>query len=102
MLNAHSRDVRRDLVDCHQLHRTIMRGFTDLPADPSASRDARARLGVLFRLEQHPRTGMPSLLVQSVVEPDWRRLPGRYLLETGGEPPNPDQKSVDGVYAAIR
>jgi CRISPR system Cascade subunit CasE len=102
MLNARNREVRRDLVDCHELHRTILRGFPDLPADSSASGDARARLRVLFRLESHSRTGVASVIVQSVAEPDWSRLPEGYLLETRGEPPNPDQKSVDAAYAAIR
>jgi CRISPR system Cascade subunit CasE len=104
ILNARHRDVRRDLADCHQLHLTVMGGFPDL-SDGSdgqaAAGDARARLGVLFRLESHPRTGLVSVLVQSVAAPDWSRLPDGYLLETGGAPSNPDCKGLDAAFAAI-
>ena len=101
ILSVRSRDVRRDLANCHELHRTILRGFPGLPAEPGANGDARARLGVLFRVESHPRTGATSVLVQSSVEPDWSHLPSGYLLETGGAPPNPERKSVDAAYASI-
>src|SRR6059058_1128820 len=102
VLDARSREARRDLADCHELHRTILRGFPDLPADRSAAGDARARLGVLFRVESHLHTGVASVVVQSVAEPDWSRLPDGYLLDTGGAPPNPARKTVDEAYAAIR
>lgn len=102
ILNLRSREVRRDLADCHELHRTILRGFPALPADPTATGEARARLGVLFRLEGDPRTGAASVLVQSAAEPDWSGLAPGYLLETGGAPPNPERKSIDAAYGAIR
>lgn len=102
ILNVRSYEARRDLADCHELHRTILRGFPDLPDDPTATGDARARLGVLFRLESHPRTGATSVLVQSIAVPDWSRLPAGYLLETGNALPNPDCKAVAAAYAAIR
>jgi len=102
ILNVRCREVRRDLADCHDLHRTILRGFPDLPPTGVTIGDARARLGVLFRMESHPRTGAASVLVQSVAEPDWSRLPDGYLLDTRGAPPNPDRKTIDGAYSAIR
>lgn len=102
ILNARSREVRRDLADCRALHRTVMGAFPDLSADPATVGNARTLLGVLFRLESHPDTGAASVVVQSVPEPDWSRLPDGYLLKTAGAPPNPDRKNVDAAYAAIR
>lgn len=65
-LNPRSRQIRRDLADLHQLHRTIMSGFPD--TDDAAARHAH---GVLYRLE--PLTdGPPKLLVQSSTEPAWQ------------------------------
>ena len=49
-LNLRSRQVRADLADVHDLHRTIMRNF-----DPGAGN--RASQQVLFRLE--PMTDAP-------------------------------------------
>jgi CRISPR system Cascade subunit CasE len=91
-LNPHNRDVRRDLADCHNLHRTIMNAFPQ--ADGSAARD---EFGVLFRVESQ-RDGKVILLVQSQVEPDWSRLLGGYLLEAGG---NPACKPVSSHYAGL-
>jgi CRISPR system Cascade subunit CasE len=102
ILNGRSREVRRDLADCHDLHRTILRGFPDVSADQTANGDARSRLGVLFRLETDTRTGAARVLVQSVAEPDWGRLPDGYLLKGAGGLPNPDQKAVGPAFAAIR
>lgn len=96
ILNPRSRDVRRDLADCQQLHRSVMSGFPNL----AAPGDARARLGILYRLETHPRTGMPTLLVQSAIEPNWSQLPAGYLLDTAGVP-NPDCKPVGPIYDAL-
>ena len=55
ILNPRSRAVRRELADCQELHRTIMAGFPDVPSDG----DARSQLGVLYRLDIHPRTVHP-------------------------------------------
>jgi CRISPR system Cascade subunit CasE len=101
MLNGRSREVRRDLADCHELHRTILRGFPDLSEGSGAGGDARARLGVLFRLETDERSGAARVLVQSRVAPDWGRLPAGYVLESGGGQ-NPEQKEVGEAFAAIR
>lgn len=102
ILNPRSRDVRHDLSNCHDLHRTIMRGFPDLRADSSpVNGDVRAQLGVLFRLETHPRVDTASVMVQSRVAPDWTGLPGGYLLDSNGQLLNPDTKRVDGAYATI-
>jgi len=57
-----------DLADVYRLHRTVMSAFP--PDLPAAER-------VLFRVETAPE-GYPALLVQSLVRPDWRRLPAGY------------------------
>jgi CRISPR system Cascade subunit CasE len=92
ILNQRSCEARRDLADCHDLHRTIMSAFPQ--ADGAAARD---EFGVLFRVESR-RDGKVILLVQSQVEPDWSRLPVGYLLETGG---NPACKLVSSHYAGL-
>jgi CRISPR system Cascade subunit CasE len=92
ILNPFTTSVRRDLADCHDLHRTIMSAFPQ--ADGAAARD---EFGVLFRVETG-RDGKVVLLVQSRVEPDWLRLPGGYLLEADG---NPACKPVLNHYARL-
>ena len=70
-LNLRSRDVQKDLRDCHDLHRTVMCLFGDMPDE-----DVRKTLGVLYRLEQ-TRASL-HLLVQSLAEPNFDRLKPRY------------------------
>lgn len=67
-----------------------------------ASSDARARLGVLYRVETAPDTGWNIILVQSHEEPKWGVLPGSYLIDTCGGVENPDTKQVDTAYASLR
>ncbi len=96
VLNARHRLVQTDLADCQALHRRVMSGFPDVTAP-----QARAALGVLYRLDPGLPGGGPILLVQSRTIPDWSRLPAGYLSEgeeTGG---NPACKRVDGAFAAI-
>jgi CRISPR system Cascade subunit CasE len=91
LLNPRSSDVRRDLADCYQLHRTVMKGFPDLPD----AADVRARLGVLYRLDTDRRSGAITLIVQSRAEPDWSRLPRDYMLGA------PQTKPIDSALASI-
>ncbi len=86
ILNPRSRPVQRDLADPYQLHRTVMSGF---PATlPNTER-------VLYRLDEDPRAGRLSLLVQSQEPPDWSALPADYLLP-------PDPFDPVGVNPAVR
>lgn len=94
MLNHRSRQVRRDLADCQQLHRTIMSAFPQAPEGESA----RARFGVLHRVEVARESGDVALLVQSRERPDWGRLPAGYLLETAD---NPACKPLSQLYDRI-
>lgn len=103
ILNPRDRWVRRDLADCHALHRTVMSGFPNLASGgaSAAAGDARAQLGVLYRLEPQARTDRISLLVQSAGMPAWTFADG-YLLDLAGELPNPDTKSLDRLVEALR
>jgi CRISPR system Cascade subunit CasE len=73
-LNPRSRQVRSELGNLYELHRTLMQAFPDGADGPGR---------VLFRLEEDRRSMPPQLLVQSEASPDWRphkELPD-YLLE---------------------
>lgn len=96
ILNPRSRAVRRDLADCQALHRRVMAGFPDLP-----DKSARAHFGVLYRLDVHPRTATPTLLVQSREAPDWSSLEAGYL-EVRGDGSNPSCKSIAETYDALQ
>jgi CRISPR system Cascade subunit CasE len=88
VLNPTSRQVQREIGDPYNLHRTIMNAF----------QDRRAEDGVLHRLEIHPRSGQPLLLIQSLEEPDFTSLEGKgYLLETDPftDLPNPAVKRFE-------
>jgi CRISPR system Cascade subunit CasE len=90
--------VRRDIADCHRLHRTLLRAF---PEAPEATQ-AREHFGLLYRAEpyeRHPR--LVRVLVQSTVEPDWLRLPPDYLGPSPDERSNPALRTVDEVYERI-
>jgi CRISPR system Cascade subunit CasE len=76
VLNPRDPRVRRDLANCQELHRTLLCAFPDGVAGDGVG--ARAQYGLLYRTEQDPRTGDVQVLVQSAVEPDWRRLPAAY------------------------
>lgn len=81
LLNPYSRQVQRETADPYNLHRTLMRAF-HLQRDQAA---------VLYRLEIHPRTGLPLLLVQSQAQPEWHRLPNPdYLLPADPFHPTPN------------
>jgi CRISPR system Cascade subunit CasE len=92
LLNVRRNAVRNDLHDCNQLKRTVLRAF---PRVDEADGDVRDRFGVLYRVDQDPRSGVPALLVQSREQPDWSRLrehDPEYVLAS------PDCKDVGAVY----
>lgn len=74
ILNPLCRDVARAIRDAQQLHRLVLLGFGD--ADGAA---ARAKHGVLHRLEIDHTSGALALYVQSASAPDWSRLPAGAL-----------------------
>ncbi len=92
-LNPRSRQVRSELANPYEMHRTVMHAFAG-----RADKDDR----VMFRLEIHPRSGIPILLVQSPPKPDWGFLvvpEKNYLLPLADCPPgvndNPAVKTFD-------
>lgn len=99
LLDPRSRAVQRDLGDCQALHRTIMAAYPRVSGDAEG---ARARHGVLFRLDQPARGPRPlTLLVQSTADPDWSSLPAGYLLDLADGSPSLACKRVDERYATI-
>ena len=65
-LNPRDRDARKWLSDCNQLHRTIMSGFGQ-----AQTPEARAELGVLYRVEETGGGAAVAVLVQSRDLPRW-------------------------------
>jgi CRISPR system Cascade subunit CasE len=85
-LNPRSRQVRREVAEPYEMHRTLLRGF---PATPSDER-------ILFRVDESRESGRWAALVQSRATPDWTHLsalPG-YLLGP------PQYKAFDLAFAA--
>ena len=94
VLNPRCRQVRRDLGDVHEMHRTVMSAFPR-----AANGQARAELGVLFRIEPNRHDGGNALLVQSEENPDWSDLPSDYLLPSGSAT---ESKPIKEVYRHLR
>jgi CRISPR system Cascade subunit CasE len=68
--------VRGDLGDCHRLHQKVMLGFPDrLQTSDNKQNECRKEWQILYRLEG------TVLLVQSSIEPNWKRLPEGYTLD---------------------
>ena len=65
VLDARHPQVRKEMVNRYELHRTISSAF---------SGDARPEIGLLYRLEISPQLNSPLLLVQSLISPDWTAL----------------------------
>ncbi len=94
LLNKGSREVRLDLNDCQQLHRTVMSAF---PMLEKKGLGARSECGVLYRLEAI-ENGKIALLVQSKLLPEWNKLPDKYVLST----PNSSLcKEIDFIYEQL-
>jgi len=95
ILNPRSRQVQRELADPYEMHRTICRAF------PNANFKDNEPSGILFRVDLHPKTGVPTLLVQSLQPPDWSHLLSNrkdYLLDEAALPlgvENPAWKEVN-------
>ncbi len=107
ILNPRSRQVQHELADPYELHRTISRAF------PDANYKDNEPSGILFRVDLHPRTRIPTLLVQSRHIPDWGFLSAEkkdYLLGVNDLPldvENPsfkemDLKLIEGQILAFR
>lgn len=107
ILNPRSRQVGNELADPYEMHRTICKAF------PDANFKDNEPSGILFRVDLHPRTYIPTLLVQSRQKPDWGFLlmEGKHYLLGENELPldveNPAIKEMtlqlrDGQVLAFR
>ncbi|MER3435877.1 MAG: type I-E CRISPR-associated protein Cas6/Cse3/CasE [Leptolyngbya sp. ERB_1_1] len=78
VLNGRDRTVQADLSNAHKLHQRIMQAFPDEQREHSVERSYRPRddWNILFRQEVENDV----VLVQSEIEPDWSKLPPRYLV----------------------
>jgi len=96
ILNPRARTVQKELANVYELHRTLMSAFPD---------DLPKHERTLFRVDTDPRTGVPTLLVQSHTQPDWSDLAQRerFLLPEAHWPPhifaNPAVKSFELDFA---
>ncbi len=70
-LNPRNRVVRRDLVDCRAMHRTLLRAFPTVPEE--STKKARDQFDLLYRVEPG-RRGDAQVLVQSAALPVWEHL----------------------------
>jgi len=98
ILNPRSRQVQRELADPYEMHRTICRAF------PGAIFQDNQPSGILFRVDIHPHTGVPTLLVQSHEMPDWSFLLApekNYLLPTDALPLDMENLAVKEVQLTL-
>ncbi len=99
ILNLRSRQVRSEMADLYEMHRTISRAYPEGTFRISRQEDSSS--GVLFRIDTNPHTGIPILLVQSRQKPDWSflQIPEKnYLLAAEDLPleiENPSVKELD-------
>jgi CRISPR system Cascade subunit CasE len=99
ILNPRSRQVRNELADPYELHRTINKAF------PDANFKDNEPSGILFRVDLHPRTHIPTLLVQSRQKPAWDVLLAEkknYLLEENDLPLGVENPAVKEMSLQLR
>jgi CRISPR system Cascade subunit CasE len=99
ILNPRSRQVRNELADPYELHRTVCKAF------PHANYKNNEPSGILFRVDLHPRTYIPTLLVQSNQTPDWKFLLAEkkgYLLEDSDLPLDVENPSFRELNLQLR
>lgn len=82
VFDAGKPNVRRDLTDCCQMHRSVMAPF---PGDG----EGRLGMGIQYRVE-----GESHVLIQSLVSPDPARCPAGYAIA--------GVKDVTGSFSAIK
>lgn len=99
ILNPRSRQVQHELADPYELHRTVCKAF------PNANYKDNEPSGILFRVDLHPRTHIPTLLVQSRQEPKWEFLSAEkkdYLLGANDLPLDVENPSFKEMNLELR
>ncbi|MDD5219466.1 MAG: type I-E CRISPR-associated protein Cas6/Cse3/CasE [Candidatus Bipolaricaulis sp.] len=100
LLNPQSRQVRTELAQPYEMHRTLMQAFEGYLAD--GENRGREKVGMLFRAEVDERDHRVVVYVQSLMEPEWSFLEdfGEYLLDTA-EGPTAICKDVSKAYGQL-
>lgn len=93
-LNLGHRDVRRDLGNAYDMHRTLARAFTGGPDETVQP--------FLWRLESSREGAPPTLLVQSQEEPCWEHLPTGYVQSQAQRSWTPEAVFRKGKAVAFR
>ena len=99
ILNPRSRQVRNELADPYEMHRTVCAAF------PNANYKDNESSGILFRVDVHPHTRVPTLLVQSHQQPDWSFLRAKgkdYLLGENNLPWDVENPAVKQLSLQLR
>jgi len=101
ILNPRSRQVRSELAQPYEMHRTLMRAFPKAPTDKEGK--AREKFGILFRADVDDRCNRVIVFVQSIIKPDWSFLDGHsdYLL-ADSDLPNLACKEVTEAYRELQ
>ncbi|HNY49010.1 MAG TPA: type I-E CRISPR-associated protein Cas6/Cse3/CasE, partial [Smithella sp.] len=101
ILDLNCRQVRSELAQPYEMHRTLMHAFDGYPICDGES--PREKFNVLFRADVDDQNGRAVVYVQSVVEPDWSYLDTckNYLLSEEGIS-NPAYKNVALSYLGLR
>lgn len=97
ILNPRSSEVRRDLGNPQELHKTISHGFEEVDKGETVSRidkgkgggevetkieaTPRNKFNILYRIDVDRNRGTAILLIQSTFKPDWRSLRSDYAAE---------------------
>jgi CRISPR system Cascade subunit CasE len=103
ILNPRSRQVRNELADPYEMHRTVCNAFPN--GLFKAERNEENTTNILFRVDLHPRTRIPTLLVQSRQQPDWSFLSAErkdYLLGENELPLDVENPAVKDLNLQLR
>lgn len=98
ILNPRSNQVRKEVGNPQELHRTISRAFPPIENSPDLKKHERKtprnQYNILYRLDIDRHRGKAFLLVQSEHKPDWNFLESNYSDEL-------ETKNIGENYGAV-
>lgn len=100
ILNPRSRQVQHELADPYELHRTVCKAFPEGVFKEARSEDNATN--ILFRVDLHPRTRIPTMLVQSRQKPEWSFLHKDYLLGDNELPLDVENPAIKEMNLQLR
>lgn len=102
ILDLNCRQVRNEIAQPYEMHRTLMHAFEGYTIDKEKE-NAREKFSVLFRVDVDDQNSRAVVYVQSVVEPDWAYLDTckNYLLSEEGIS-NPAYKNIAASHLGLR